>query len=222
MPIGASVGAAAIGAAGSLAGGLIQKSSTDRATDIQKQIYEQNRKDLEPFRTAGADASGQLTARLPELTSKINLDQAFLEGTPGYQFARRQGLKSVQSGAAARGLGRSGAAVKGATQFATGLADTTFGEQFSRELAQRDAAYNKLIGTANLGYNAAGTGTSAGTQTGQIIGGNTIGGGNALAAGIGGAANSVGNAANTIGGYNYMNKLLSQGYVPAGMYRSAA
>ncbi len=221
MPVGASIGAGVLGAGASIFGSMQQKASTDKATQVQQGIFDQTQANLAPFRAAGADAAGQLTARLPALTAPIKLDQAFLESTPGYAFAKRQGLKSTQSGAAARGLGASGAAVKGAAKFATGLADQTYGNQFDREIAQRDAAYNKLIGTAQLGAGAANTGAQTGVATGNNIGSNTIAGGTALAAGANGAANSISNAANTLGGYNYMNKLLAQGYVPAGMYRAA-
>ena len=60
------------------------------------------------------------------------MDQATLEQTPGYQFALSQGLQATQNSAAARGLGVSGAALKGAATFATGLADNTYQQQFNQ------------------------------------------------------------------------------------------
>ena len=51
--------------------------------------------------------------------------------TPGYQFTLAQGLKATQSAAAARGLGVSGSALKGAGTYATGLADKTYLDQFN-------------------------------------------------------------------------------------------
>ena len=59
------------------------------------------------------------------------MSQAELEQTPGYQFTRDQGLQAVQNSAAARGLGVSGAALKGAATYATGLADQTYKDQFA-------------------------------------------------------------------------------------------
>ena len=77
-----------------------------------------------------------LEGRVPDATGYANsapgrMSQAELEETPGYQFARSQGLQSVQNSAAARGLGVSGAALKGAATFATGLADQTYQQQFA-------------------------------------------------------------------------------------------
>jgi hypothetical protein len=61
----------------------------------------------------------------------LQMTQAQLEQTPGYQFTRDQGLKMTQSAAAARGLGVSGASLKGAATYATGLANTTYKDQFN-------------------------------------------------------------------------------------------
>ena len=74
--------------------------------------------------------------RVPDSTGYANaapgsMGQQELEETPGYQFTRDQGLQSVQNSAAARGLGVSGAALKGAATFATGLADKTYQDQFA-------------------------------------------------------------------------------------------
>jgi len=221
VPVGATVGAAALGAAGSIAGGFLQKSATDNATATQKQMYEEGRSDLAPFRTAGATATNMLLDKLPDLTAPVEMDQATLEKTPGYQFNLRQGLKSVQNGAAARGLGRSGAAAKGAAGFATGLADSTFQQQFANAVTNKQNAFNFLMQPAQLGSNAATASAANANTAGANIGQNIVSGGTALAAGVTGAGNVASNAGNTIGGYNYANQLLRQGYVPAGMYKAA-
>lgn len=77
------------------------------------------------------------------------MTQAELEQTPGYQFARSQGLQSVQNSAAARGLGVSGAAMKGAATFATGLADNTYQAQFAQQQQLFSDALNQ--GQAQFG-----------------------------------------------------------------------
>lgn len=212
MPVGATLGAAAVGGVTSLMGANAQKQATDKASATQKAMYEQTRADLAPYRTAGATGTNALMAALPDLTSNINLDQAWLEQTPGYQFAKRQGLKSVQNAAAARGLGTSGAALKGASQFATGLADQTYQNQFGNEMAQREARFNRLMGTAQLGQNAAAQTGAYGTQTAQNIGQNTIAGGTAQAAGLVGAGNALMGGAQNYLGYNLgMNQLGNSG-----------
>lgn len=109
-----------------------------------------------------------------------------LESLPGYQFTKTQGLKAVQNSASARGLGVSGAAQKGAAQFATGLADQTYGEQF-----------NRLLGLTTLGQNAA---VGAGS--------NIIGAGNAQGAAYSSMGNTTANVAGQTGGAMMGNKLL--------------
>lgn len=182
-------------------------------------MLEQTRADLAPFRQAGVQGTNMLMQALPELNSQINLDEAWLRQTPGYQFNLKQGLKAVQNGAAARGLGTSGAALKGAGTFATGLADSTYQNQFANEMQQRDARFNRLMGTAQLGANAAAQTGQAATTTGQGIASNTIQGGNAQAAGLLGAGNALMGGANSYLGYQLGQQALKSG---GGMYRMPA
>lgn len=208
MPTGALIGSAVVGAGTSLVGANMQKQATDKASKVAQQQYQQTRADLSPYRTAGEQGTNMLMSRLSDLTAPISFDQQTLQNLPGYQFALQQGLKSTQSGAAARGLGKSGAAVKGATNFATGTANQYYGDYYNRELAQRNQAYNQLMGTAQLGANAAAQTGQYGTQTAQQIGSNTIGGANALAAGLTGAGNALTTGANSYAGYNLAQQQL--------------
>ncbi|HEY2416391.1 MAG TPA: hypothetical protein VGH84_00610, partial [Steroidobacteraceae bacterium] len=137
------------------------------------------------------------------------MTQAQLEATPGYQFARDQGLKAVQSSAAARGLGVSGASLKGAATYATGLASNTYQQQFNNAQtnfqnlinlntgaqANLQNQYARLAGLTTTGENAAAQtgqqGTTAAayqgnylTQAGQATGAGTVNAGNALNQGV--------------------------------------
>lgn len=182
----------------------MQAKSTQKASDVQERMYQQTRDDLLPYNVAGQDATKMLSNRLTELTSPITMDQATLEKTPGYQFNLTQGLKSTQNSAAARGLGTSGAAFKGAATFATGLADSTYQNQFANANTNQTNAYNRLMGLASLGESAAAQTGAYATQTGQSIGNNLIQGGNAQAAGINGAANALTNGVNNYMSYDYL------------------
>ena len=216
MPVGVTAGSAIIGAGASLAGGAMQKSATDKASKVQQQMYQQTRADLSPYRTAGESGTNMLMSRLPDLTSPITLDAATLQQLPGYNFTLQQGLKSAQNSAAARGLGQSGAAVKGASAYATGLANQYANDAFNRELTQRSQIYNQLLGSAQLGANAAAQTGQYATQTGQNIGSNLIGGGNALAAGLVGGANALTTGANNYAGYQLAQQALNKN-----MYQNA-
>ena len=182
----AILGASVVGAAGTAyAASQAAGAQTDAAAMANKtanKMYKQTRADLEPYRSLGSYASKDLQERLPFLTSPIVMDQAALEKTPGYQFTRTQGLKGVKNAAAARGLGVSGAALKGAAAFTTGLADNTYQTQFNLENINRTNAYERLKGAVDTGENAAAqTGVNA-MKTASTISSNTIGAGNAQAA----------------------------------------
>ena len=99
-------------------------------------------------------------------------------------------------------LGVSGAAMKGAASYATGLADSTYQNQFNNANTNQTNAYNRLMGVAQLGENAAAQTGAYGTQTAQSIGNNTIQGGNAQAAGYLGAANALTNGVNSYAQYS--------------------
>lgn len=176
-----------------------QTAAQQKAIDEQRRQYDQTRSDLAGYRAIGANAGQELQSRLPFLTSPITMDQATLEATPGYQFALKQGLKATQNSAAARGLGVSGAALKGAATFATGLADQTYQTQFNLENVNRTNAYNRLKGLLDSGQNAAAGGAVIGANTANQISGAYTGIGNAEAAG----ANRIGN--NVIGGLNQVS-----------------
>lgn len=191
-----------------------QQSAAQMAANTQMQMYQQTRKDLAPYRAAGAADLATLQSELPFLTSPIKMDEATLEQTPGYQFTLAQGLKAVQNSAAARGLGVSGAAQKGAAAYATGLADNTYQTQFNLENINRSNAYNRLINLVNMGQSAAGQTANASLATGQGVGSAEIAGGNAAAAGynaFGGAGQTIANAGTTYalykGLYNRNNSL---------------
>src|SRR5580765_7179404 len=121
----AAIGASAvIGAGSSMYGSSQAAGSAKAAANLQRQQYETTRSDLSPYFTPGIEALGNANTLAKSATGggpdynalaanniPLQTNQADLEQTPGYQFARAQGLKATQSAAAARGLGVSGAAM---------------------------------------------------------------------------------------------------------------
>ena len=213
MPLGATIGSAVIGAGANLLGGNMQASAANNAANLNEQQYQQTRSDLLPYNKAGQTATNALLKALPSLTAPVTMDEATLRQTPGYQFNLNQGLKSVQNGAAARGLGASGAALKGAAGYATGLADSTYQNQFNNAVTNKLNAYNMLSGVSSLGENAAAQTGAYGTQAAANAGNALTNAGTAQAAGLVGAGNSLVNGLNTYGGYQFaqQNPLLSSG-----------
>jgi hypothetical protein len=211
---GAVGGLASAGASlfGSSEAASAQKKAAQIAAQTQMAMYNQTRADLAPYRDIGSYAGNQLTNRLTELTSPITMDRATLERTPGYQFNLSQGLKAAQNSAAARGLGLSGAAIKGATNYATGLADSTYQNQFNNAVTNQTNAFNKLLATTSLGASSAGQQASANQATGTNLSSIAVGSGSQQAAAAMSGANAVGSGINSAA-QSYMlapiyNKLL--------------
>lgn len=182
-----------------------QTSAADKAQATQLAMYHQTRADLDPYRNAGASATQTLQNRLPFLTSPIDVTKELNDpnstARKAYDFTKTQGLKAVQNSAAARGLGVSGAALKGATAFTTGLADNTYTNLFNLENTNRTNEYNRLKGVMDTGEAAAAQTGVVGANTANQVSGAQIGAGNAEAAAYNAMGGAVGKAASNIGGY---------------------
>lgn len=203
MPVGAIAGSGVLSAGASLFGSSQASKAQTKAAQIAAQtqmaMYNQTRADLAPYRDLGTYAGGVLQNRLTDLTSPIVMDQATLEATPGYQFNLNQGLKAAQNSAAARGLGLSGAALKAAASYATGLADSTYQNQFNNAVTNQSNAYNRLYQATSLGANAGAQTGSAGVVTGRGVADSVTGAGNAQGAAAIAGGNAIGSGANAIG-----------------------
>lgn len=213
-------GSAIVGAGSSLLGANkaanAQKDAATQASDTQRQMFDVTQENLYPYNVAGGHAVDLLNGRINELTSPVNMDEATLRNTPGYQFNLQQGTKAAQNSASARGLGLSGAAIKGATNYATGLADSTYQNQFQNAITNQGNAYNRLLSLAGLGENAAAGVGNAAVTTGQNIGNNLTSAGNAQGASYIAGANGVTNAANSLSSGYLTNQLLQNGLYGGG------
>ncbi len=206
-----------VGANASSDAAQTQADAANRAADLQWQQYQQTRSDLQPYRDLGTSYIPQLQTALtnPLLTAAFTAPTAAeAAATPGYQFTLDQGLKAAQNSASARGLGSSGAAIKGAESFAGGLADSTYGDTFNRALTtfatnQNTASnqVNRLLGLVGNGQNAAAMTGSLGAQAAGSVGNAITSGAAASAAGTVGSANAL--TGGLTGAYNnYTNSTL--------------
>lgn len=195
-----------------------QAGAANRAADMARVQYDQTRADLAPYRGYGTTAGTDLVNRLTQLTSPFNPTMDQLRATPGYQFTLDQGLQATQNAAAAKGLGISGAALKGAANFATGLADSTYKTAFDIDQANKTNSFNKLLALTQAGQNAAAQTGTFGTQAAQNAGQFATSGANAQASGTIGATNaltsSLNNAAGLYNSYNLINRLQPSGTSP--------
>ena len=200
-----------IAAAGSLGGALIQSSAAKSAAQTQADaannasnntlsMFNTTQQNLAPFLSAGQNAltglqsltgsgpgGNPLTAPLTK-PFQPTMDQ--LAATPGYQFTLQQGELATQNSYAAQGLGTSGAAAKGAANYAEGLASTTYQQQFQNYLSQNQQIYNMLGNQVSLGENAGATTGSQGLAATNQAGAFSTAGAAAQAAGTVGSANA--------------------------------
>ena len=237
--------AAGIGAVGAIGGALIsgsaaksaageQAAAAEQASQNALYQYDQTKAQLQPFTNAGTAALGSLETALglpggtgpnplmanglPGLTFQPT--QAQLAATPGYQFDLTQGLQAVQNSNAAQGRGISGAALKGAASYATGLANNTLTTQQGIFQNNLQNVINPLTGLVQTGENAGATVGAQGVQAVQNANALSVGGANASAAGTIGAANAASSALSGIGNsalnYSLYNSLLGGGGIGGG------
>lgn len=201
----AVVGAGVVGAASTVyASGKAsdaQVQAANIAAQTQMRMYNQTRSDLAPYRQMGEDAYATLQPKLKDLTDGVSIDPNVLKDSDYYRFAESQGLKTAQNSAAARGLGKSGAALKGATSFAEGLATGTYKDAFNMAVTNQTNTFNRLKSLIDTGQNASAQTGSAGTAAATGAASAQIGAGNAQAAGYNAAGGAIANAANNVGGY---------------------
>ena len=230
MGIGAAIaGAGALSAGASIIGAKTsadaaksaastQAQAADEAAQATLSMYNQNVARVQPWVTAGQQALTELQGatgtqsdgsgnwQTSPLLAPFQPTLSQLQQTPGYQFTLQQGEEAAQNGFAAQGLASSGAAQKGAINYAEGLAGTTYQQQFQNYLTQNAQEYNMLSGLSSGGQAAAGTqsalGANAQTQANALTtsaaaatAGGTVGSANALTGGLSSLSSSAGNSA---------------------------
>lgn len=145
------------------------KDAAKRATQAQMMMFDKAMAQLAPYIDFGKQGMAAFQAALPGLSKPFAPTMEELSKTPGYQFALDQGLKSTQNSYAAKGLGVSGAAMKGAADYAEGLAGQTYQNAFQNDLATKSQIYNMLYNPVQLGANAAAGAAGQSMQTGTNL-----------------------------------------------------
>ena len=143
----------------------VAKDTADRQLELQREIWEKQQKDQQPYQEQGAwgintlgnlmkSGAGQLNNPLDlYLKSKGLSGGQFNTNNPAYQFQLKQGQQALDRSSAARGMGYSGAQMKAAQDYGQGMASTEFGNY-----------YNRLAGLSQGGQQAAGSMAQAGGQ----------------------------------------------------------
>lgn len=205
----AIVGGAIVGGVMANRAANTQADSVDKASALSDAQYQQNRTDMMPWRDAGVQSLGQLTAGLaPGGQFTKTFDGASFAGDPGYQFRLGEGQKTIERSAAARGGLLSGGTLKDLTRYGQGFASNEYNMAYNRFNTDQSTRYNRLSSVAGLGQTATSQIAADGTNNAQTIGNNTIGAGNANAAGMIGVSNSIGSGIQSLGNFYQQQQMM--------------
>jgi hypothetical protein len=205
MAVSAIIGGAVLGAGATAYAGSQAASATKSATNASinaQQTAQQKQQALNaPYAAIGTGGAIQQYQNLLGIGKQGAAgEQSALAATPGYQFAKQQGLGATENAATSMGMAQSGNTLRALDTFSTGLADST---------------YQNAVGNAQnavtIGQNAA-AGTGAGImQTGANVGNTLMNQGNTLAGinanEVAGVTKSISGAGNQAIMYNTLQGL---------------
>jgi hypothetical protein len=192
LPALAFGGSALLGASATKSAANTQAAASDRATELQREMFQKQTELQQPFQEAGVNA----LAKMQKGVVSDYMD-------PSYQFRLGEGMKALERQAAARGGLISGGALKAAQRYGQDYASQEFGN-----------AYNRLAAMAGIGQTATGAMSSAAGNYATNQGQNYMGAANARASGYLGGANAIagglGQYMNYTQGQNLLNTLRPQ------------
>lgn len=183
----AIVGGAVIGASASSSAARTQAQAQREGTAAQERMFNRQVELQEPFRQVGVNALPELVAASryePFTTEKFQAD-------PGYAFRLKEGLRALESSAAARGGLLSGNQMRGVTQFGQELGSQEFTNAFNRYQAERAARLNPLQSLTGMGQTTAQNLAGQAGQFGQAQAANAAALGNIRASGYINTANAL-------------------------------
>lgn len=219
MVAAAVVGGAIIGAVGSSVAAdqsakgardaaKTQADSAKDANATQLAMYDQTREDQAPWRDAGKVALGQIGAATADGGDfNRQFSMADFKADPGYEFRLSEGLKGVQSSAAARGGLMNGGTLKALTRYGQDYASNEFQNAYNRWNTDRTNRFNRLASLAGIGQTANNALAQSGSNMANAVSENTLQAGNARASGY--VAQGAANANAINGGINSLQSMYS-------------
>lgn len=217
MVAAAVVGAAVVGAVASNAaankGAKGQSDAANAASQTELAQFYQNREDAQPWREAGTTALGQLstgTAQGGEFNKDFTLSD--FQHDPGYAFRQQEGQRGIEASAAARGGALGGGAARALDRYNQDYASGEFQNAYNRFNNDRTQRFNRLSSLAGTGQTATRDVANQGAQVASQVGENGMQAANARASGYVGSANSINNAAGSLGNWAMQNQFLNKAY----------
>jgi hypothetical protein len=141
-------------------------AASDRASDLQREMFERNVELNAPFREAGVNALNKLVP----MTEYQNFGMNEFQQDPGYAFRMSEGMKGLERSAAARGGLLSGATLQGIQRFGQGLASQEYQNAFNRYGIERERRMAPLQSLAGVGQTTSQQLGAAGTGLANTLG----------------------------------------------------
>lgn len=198
-----AIGSAVIGSSASKKAANAQVQATQDANAAQERMFDKQVALQEPFRQAGLTGQNRLMELLglggntgADGYGKYAKDFAMsdFEADPGYDFRLKEGMKALNNSMAARGMGISGAAMKGATRYGQEMGSQEYQNAFNRYQVNRSNQLNPLQSLSGMAQSSANTLTGEAGALGRSQAENALQAGNARASGYIGSSNALTNA----------------------------
>lgn len=149
-----------------------QQEAADQATQLQREMWEQGRQDIQPWRQAGIRGLRQfeqlarqgppqmgLFRGVPALNAAAYAfrppTEADMLRDPGYQFRMQQGQQALERSAAARGGLLSGGFARNLTDYAQGVGSQEYGNVYQRKMGENQLRYGRALTRNQSAYERA-------------------------------------------------------------------
>jgi hypothetical protein len=185
--------------------GSAQAAASDRAATLSNEQFQQTRQDQMPWMQAGERALGKLEGAVDY--TPFGMDQ--FNADPGYAFRLKEGQKTLDSQAAARGGLISGNALRAAVGYGQDMGSQEYQNAFNRYQTERASKLAPLQSLAGVGQTTAANLGATGAANANAMGNYLTSGAAASAAGQVGAANAYTNGLGTYLNYNQGNNLVA-------------
>lgn len=187
---GATILAGGIGYLGERQASREARRAGDAATQAELEMFYTSRKDLEPWRLVGSEA----------LWSAFNLAREFpkpedVREQPGYQFRVGEGVRAIQSTAAARGKRLSGETLRDVQTFGQQEAELGYDRDVQRWLSR----LTPMIQLAGLGGSTSQAAAGLASATGGRLAGIEMDVGGAQASGYRGQYGALSDVVSRLG-----------------------
>lgn len=184
-------GSAVLGAVVSSQAAGKQSAAAGQANALQGQALANQQANEAPYQAAGVNALAQEQA--PKFQQDFN--QSMFKESPGYQFSLQQGQNALNAANAASGNNVSGSGLAALSNYNVGSANQEYQQAFNNYQTQQGNQFSRLQAIAGMGAGANAQSNAANQNYGNQAGANGMAGADAQAAGMMGAANTLGQGA---------------------------